>query len=368
MALSRDDAERLHRLQRQLEMQSRMETERMLYRLHRDIVEFERSLGPLRQRFIDAMVDGRMDAADKLERQLRDRVTEWLQGDFADRERDVIQRAIRQSATRGAQAVDLAAAMARVQARSLDPLLDVLGGSGASGARYGVISEAVQRQIERKVYQDGLNLSRRLHVRLRQRQAEFRHILAQGMRDGRNAIDLAKRIQRLDVTDARLPKYLRDLDRVLRGTKDGRLADQIRKAAAEAAKRKKGPLGMQGPAKRVVLAARTGSARRMEEAIDYFLQRKVRYHSLVITRTESNNAFRAGHVERAKEAEYVIGIKWNLSASHSRRCECDVLAEQDLYGLGPGVYPPDELPERPHPMCMCYFTDVISLEALRQAA
>jgi hypothetical protein len=32
---------------------------------------------------------------------------------------------------------------------------------------------------------------------------------------------------------------------------------------------------------------------------------------------------------------------------------CDVLAESDFYGYGPGMYPPDKWPLAPHPFCAC---------------
>ena len=280
-----------------------------LFRLARVINDFTQETAPLRRRFINAMVSGDMDRAERLERELERDATRWLREVFAKEERQVIREVIRNAAMRGAQTVDLAPALAASDRRNLDALLNVLasgsvggGATGRIGAQYGVISSAVQRQIERKVYKDGLNLSRRLHVRLIQREAEFKRILSQGLKQGRDAISLAKHIQTLDVTDARLPKYLRDLERVLKGTKDAGLADEIRRAAAEAAKRKKGPLGMQGPAK---LSSSGGSNRSRADALDgaieYFLERKVRYHSLVIARTEANNAFLAGHIEQAKE-------------------------------------------------------------------
>jgi len=47
------------------------------------------------------------------------------------------------------------------------------------------------------------------------------------------------------------------------------------------------------------------------------------------------------------------GIKWLLSGSE-RSCQtCIGLASDDSYGLGPGIFPADELPVSPHPQCMC---------------
>lgn len=171
MVLSRDDAERLANLQRQLELRAQLETERALFRLARVINDFTQETAPLRRRFINAMVSGDMDRAERLERELERDATRWLREVFAKEERQVIREVIRNAAMRGAQTVDLAPALAASDRRSLDALLNVLasgsiggGATGRIGAQYGVISSAVQRQIERKVYKDGLNLSRRLHV------------------------------------------------------------------------------------------------------------------------------------------------------------------------------------------------------------
>lgn len=38
---------------------------------------------------------------------------------------------------------------------------------------------------------------------------------------------------------------------------------------------------------------------------------------------------------------------------------CDLLANQNLHGLGPGGYPPDGVPATPHPGCTCTQTAII---------
>lgn len=38
---------------------------------------------------------------------------------------------------------------------------------------------------------------------------------------------------------------------------------------------------------------------------------------------------------------------------------CDLLAETDAYGYGPGMYPPDKWPVAPHPHCACSAGEVI---------
>lgn len=84
----------------------------------------------------------------------------------------------------------------------------------------------------------------------------------------------------------------------------------------------------------------------------------VKYNALRLARTETSNAYRLGHALGAQKSAIVKGIKWELSRSHPEKDICDQWATQDLYGLGPGVYPPDKLPPG-HPNCLCHLTDVL---------
>jgi hypothetical protein len=82
----------------------------------------------------------------------------------------------------------------------------------------------------------------------------------------------------------------------------------------------------------------------------------VKYHEAVrLVRTEGLQVYNDGYVETAKEKDFVKGIKWRR-AKTIRECpsgECDRLESADDYGLGPGVYPKDKVPSRPHPNCGC---------------
>jgi hypothetical protein len=84
----------------------------------------------------------------------------------------------------------------------------------------------------------------------------------------------------------------------------------------------------------------------------------IKYNALRLARTETNNAYRTTQALGAQKSSIVKGIKWNLSRSHPKEDICDTWATQDLYGLGPGAYPPDKLPPG-HPNCLCFCTDVL---------
>jgi hypothetical protein len=80
----------------------------------------------------------------------------------------------------------------------------------------------------------------------------------------------------------------------------------------------------------------------------------VSYAAKRLARTEINNAYHTTQVLTAQELPWTEGMKWNLSGSHPKPDICDDFADADDYRLGAGVYPPNAVPEKPHPNCLCY--------------
>jgi hypothetical protein len=85
-----------------------------------------------------------------------------------------------------------------------------------------------------------------------------------------------------------------------------------------------------------------------------------------LARTEITKAHGAAVIESAKVTPGVLGVRWRLSAGHSEIDQCDDNATQDRYGLGPGVYPPRDVPRYPnHPQDVCaLLPEVASREAV----
>lgn len=83
----------------------------------------------------------------------------------------------------------------------------------------------------------------------------------------------------------------------------------------------------------------------------------VGYAAMRLARTELNNAFHEAQKLEA-QAPWVRGVKWNLSGTHptGKPDKCDQYAMQDVHDMGPGLYPPDRVPDKPHPQCLCYTT------------
>lgn len=89
-----------------------------------------------------------------------------------------------------------------------------------------------------------------------------------------------------------------------------------------------------------------------------------RYAALRLARTEVNAAYHTIARNQMVDVPWAEGMKWHLSRSHPKKDDCDVLATQDAYDLGPGVYPVVQTPDKPHPQCFCFTTPVVTDEDL----
>jgi hypothetical protein len=79
------------------------------------------------------------------------------------------------------------------------------------------------------------------------------------------------------------------------------------------------------------------------------------YAASRLARTEINNAFHEQQKLGAKRPG-VTAVRWNLSGSHPKPDECNLFASQDVSGLGAGLYGPEDIPDKPHPQCLCNLT------------
>lgn len=89
------------------------------------------------------------------------------------------------------------------------------------------------------------------------------------------------------------------------------------------------------------------------------------YPARRLARTEITRAHGQATLQAASANPFVRGVRWALSNRHPKQDICNEHATRDEYGLGPGVYPPDQVPEYPsHPQELCTLAPV----AMDQAA
>lgn len=80
----------------------------------------------------------------------------------------------------------------------------------------------------------------------------------------------------------------------------------------------------------------------------------VSYAAMRLGRTEVNNAFHTAAIVSSVDKPWVSGQQWHLSGSHPKKDICNLLAEDNKFGLGKGIFPRDNVPKKPHPQCLCY--------------
>ena len=85
----------------------------------------------------------------------------------------------------------------------------------------------------------------------------------------------------------------------------------------------------------------------------------VSYAASRLARTEIVNAYHHAARQNYIDQPWVKRVKWTLSGSHPKPDECNQYAENVHFRGGQaGEYKPEDVPAKPHPMCLCYITPV----------
>lgn len=197
------------------------------------------------------------------------------------------------------------------------------------------------------------------------------------LREGEHALEIARRLRdeagiRAWVSQPKAAQELWDSARrmVTAGTADPRA---LRQFAALRAKLERqiatlsktaGEFGMRAAQQHAVgqltKALKAGNVEAVERAKRWWLYDKQAYEMRAYARTQTGYSYTEAFKAEADEP-WVVGFKWNVESIPGRvRDICDVYGGQNLYGLGPGVYPFGKEPTCPaHTNCNCYLTEVI---------
>jgi hypothetical protein len=97
-------------------------------------------------------------------------------------------------------------------------------------------------------------------------------------------------------------------------------------------------------------------ANNVAKLIDPNVPGGVSYSAMRLSRTEINRAFHETSVRTTIDDPWIDGYKWNLSGSHPTLDVCNTMANDNHDGIGRGVYKKGNVPNKPHPQCLCYIT------------
>lgn len=85
--------------------------------------------------------------------------------------------------------------------------------------------------------------------------------------------------------------------------------------------------------------------------------RKIDYNAQRLARTLTQHSYQQGYIGSVKKNPFITATKW--VANGSRVCPiCIARSEEDQYGMGPGVFPKDEIP-MDHPNGMCVMESIV---------
>nr|WP_298681181.1 polymorphic toxin type 50 domain-containing protein [uncultured Treponema sp.] len=95
--------------------------------------------------------------------------------------------------------------------------------------------------------------------------------------------------------------------------------------------------------------------------------KNLNYEALRLARNELSEVYWQATIEGFKENPAVRAVKWLLSNNRLAGYHdiCDTMAYSNNHGLGAGIYPVDEAPEKPHICCLCALAPVIAKDIER---
>lgn len=100
----------------------------------------------------------------------------------------------------------------------------------------------------------------------------------------------------------------------------------------------------------------------LEKVLKVAFYERNRYLANRIAQTEIHRAQAAQIAREIMDDEQIGFVQYRMSSTHKIKDICDLRAQLDAYGLGPGVYPKAEAPLPPlHPFCRCLLRPLLSI-------
>ncbi len=265
-------------------------------------------------------------------------------------------------------------------------------GSSAAEAEYQAVFTAAERagaaitfmsrserlrvaadRIRGTVTVDNVALSARVRRHTARVRREMAQTIQRSIRAGEGLTRQAERLLDADDLRVEIGQHVTDLAQAAR---DARALDDasVFEEVVEAYRRQIGRLGsaaspdfsLRAATEQLVKDLRRAPADQVDRIVERYVLEKARYQARMISRTETLNAYRDAYVRENADKPYVHGFRWTLGSAHPHADVCDVLANQDLYGLGPGGYRADAVPDTPHPHDMCTVSSIVDRQHFKR--
>lgn len=247
----------------------------------------------------------------------------------------------------------------------------------ACEAGYGQTIPLLPSQLEEAWDASGMTLSKKLHGADKEMRARVVGTIKNQLKQNRHAMQAARQLYdgyrsgQAVVKRQEMPKYLQDIVNFARRSElttadSAQMLQLVRRARRQVALI--GEHGAPNQALRTAYsellnAVADGSEKALDRAVHVALEEKSRYVAERIARTEAARAWADGFHARYDTDDDVAAYKWTLSSRHPHYDICDLYAQANLWGLGPGIFPKDKTPILPvHPHCLCHLSLVYVTE------
>lgn len=247
----------------------------------------------------------------------------------------------------------------------------------ACEAGYGQTIPLLPSQLEEAWDASGMTLSKKLHGADKEMRARVVGTIKNQLKQNRHAMQAARQLYdgyrsgQAVVRRQEMPKYLQDIVNFARRSElttadSAQMLQLVRRARRQVALI--GEHGAPNQALRTAYsellnAVADGSETALDRAVHVALEEKSRYVAERIARTEAARAWADGFHARYDTDDDVAAYKWTLSSRHPHYDICDLYAQANLWGLGPGIFPKDKTPILPvHPHCLCHLSLVYVTE------
>lgn len=212
---------------------------------------------------------------------------------------------------------------------------------------------------------DGLTLSKRTTQGAKEVTKQAAAVIAEAVRKGHTVEKAALALfdgygYGHTLPEQDIPDFLKQLTQIAKAKEYGGAEFKRTLREVERNLKKLNAQGLKAAYTQVKNAVLSGNEKRIEKAVYTATQERTRYFARRIARTEIARAYNDGFMAKWANDEDCVAFKWKMSTAHPFCDICDMYAEADLYGMGPGIFPKDKVPTLPvHPNCMCHLRPVM---------
>lgn len=226
---------------------------------------------------------------------------------------------------------------------------------------------AIAEAVEQPWSADGMKLSEKLHSTDRAIHRAIQDTVQFQVNNNSSVMEIVRElydgynsgkavVQRPET----LPRYMHRITRKLGTTRnESREIERALKKVDELAQNGAPNKALKTAYNELVNAIESGSDKALRRAVATALEEKARYIAERIARTETARAYADGFLSRYDNDPDVVAYEFKLSTRHPDIDICDMYADCDMFNLGKGVYPKDQIPLIPlHPHCLCRYVAV----------